>query len=74
MSKVTYEDLDRAVQWLEGYEAAPDEDATGMWRVADMLKKEMARRDNEAAARTVAKVHGVSVQKARKALRAAQSN
>ena len=73
MPRVTADDLAFAADWLDSYEAAPDDDnGAKAARVVDWLYAEIARRENEATVRKVAKHHGVSVARARKALAARQ--
>lgn len=74
MTRVTADDLAFAAEWLDGYDAASDDDnGPSAARVADWLRAEIARREGEATVRKVAKHHGVSAARARKALAARQS-
>lgn len=49
--RVTIVDLRAAVEWLDAYEAAPDEDARWKDRVGAMLAREANRRIARASAR-----------------------
>jgi hypothetical protein len=49
--RTSVEDLELAIEWLEAYEAAPDEDERPYLRVAEFLKREVTRRYVAAAKR-----------------------
>lgn len=53
MQKVTVDDLGKAAEWLRAYEPAPDEDGSGIFRVADWIEREMTRRLDRAANRSI---------------------
>lgn len=69
MAKVSIDDLTRAEDWLRSYEPAPDEDCSGLMRVADWIKAEILRREDAESIRTIAKQAGVSSAKVRAALK-----
>jgi len=69
--RVSKEDLDVAILWLESYEA-PDGDDTGerCQRVADFLRTEQKNREREAAVRSLMKQTGKSAKEIRAAMKA----
>jgi hypothetical protein len=72
MSRVTVDDLLGAADWLEGYEPADDTDENGVKfaRVAAYLRREADKRAEGTVARQVARGAGVTIARARQALRA----
>ena len=70
MTRVSSDDLAFAVEWLDAYDAAPDDEANGAaaQRVIAWLNAEIDRRAKDAVIRDVARRKGVSTAFVRKAI------
>lgn len=69
MTRPSLSDLRMATEWLRSYEAAPEEDATGLDRVAAWIDTEIARRAEAAAVRAVCRETGATRARARETIR-----
>jgi hypothetical protein len=71
--RVSTEDLDAAIEWLEtGYEG-DDEYKARLLRVAEMLRSDDAQRKTDAAIRRLMRDTGATRQQARRALERSMS-
>ena len=59
MARVTMDDLEQAVLWLEECDAAPSMRAACL-RVVDYLRREQQRREDERAIRSIIRETGAS--------------
>ncbi len=79
MERVSIDDLAFAATWLDAHDGAdedgtPDENDAAARRVSAWLRAEIARREEDAAVREVAKRTGASPARARAAVRRAMSS
>lgn len=74
LGRATVDDLRFAAEWLDAYEADPDDDANvaAAARAAAWLRAEVARRADAAAIRKLASQTGATPAQARRALRNAR--
>ena len=70
-SRVGIRDLEIAAEWLDHYEAAPDDDSGSSTKlVAEWIREEIRRREDDMAIRTIMREYGLTRSLASKLLKA----